>query len=104
MPMEKRLSTKTKIYLTIGLIIVGALLLWGSNYWLESYGQRILKLIAVYGVLAVSYTFVNGITGMFSLGHAGFVAVGAYVSALLTMSPMEKEMSFILEPLIWPLN
>jgi len=104
MTMKKRLSVSTKVYLTLALIVTGALLLWGSNYWLESYGQRILKLIAVYGVLAVSYTFINGITGMFSLGHAGFVAVGAYVSALLTMSPMEKEMTFILEPLIWPLN
>jgi branched-chain amino acid transport system permease protein len=33
-----------------------------------------------------------------------FVAIGAYTSALLTMSPAEKQASFIIEPLIWPLN
>jgi branched-chain amino acid transport system permease protein len=32
------------------------------------------------------------------------VACGAYITALLTLSPAEKEMTFILEPLIWPLS
>ena len=29
---------------------------------------------------------INGFTGLFSLGHAGFIAIGAYTTALLTMS------------------
>ena len=35
-------------------------------------------------ILAVSLNLVNGYTGQFSLGHAGFMAVGAYTSAALT--------------------
>jgi branched-chain amino acid transport system permease protein len=40
---------------------------------------------------------------MFSLGHAGFMAIGAYTSALLTMSPAQKSMNFVLTPIIAPL-
>ena len=36
-------------------------------------------------VLAVSLNLVNGYTGQFSLGHAGFMSVGAYLSAAVTM-------------------
>jgi len=42
--------------------------------------------------------------GQFSLAPNAFAAIGAYTSALLTMSPAEKQISFIIEPLIWPLN
>jgi branched-chain amino acid transport system permease protein len=41
---------------------------------------------------------------MFSLGHAGFMAIGAYVSALCILPAAQKEMMWILEPLIWPLS
>jgi branched-chain amino acid transport system permease protein len=36
-------------------------------------------------ILAVSLNLVNGYTGQFSLGHAGFMSVGAYLSAAVTM-------------------
>lgn len=36
-------------------------------------------------ILAVSLNLINGYTGQFSLGHAGFMAVGAYTSAAITM-------------------
>lgn len=42
---------------------------------------------------------INGFTGLFSLGHAGFMAVGAYVSALLTMSPELKDSVFYVAPI-----
>src|SRR5580693_8278051 len=35
-------------------------------------------------IMAVSLNLINGYTGQFSLGHAGFMAVGAYVSAVIT--------------------
>jgi branched-chain amino acid transport system permease protein len=35
-------------------------------------------------IMAVSLNLINGYTGQFSLGHAGFMAVGAYVSAMIT--------------------
>ena len=36
-------------------------------------------------ILAVKSTFIIGITGQFSIGHAGFLALGAYMSAIITM-------------------
>src|SRR5580765_360617 len=37
-------------------------------------------------ILAVSLNLVNGYTGQFSLGHAGFMSVGAYLSAALSLN------------------
>lgn len=43
-----------------------------------------LILICIYIILSTSLNLINGITGQFSIGHAGFMAVGAYVSAIIT--------------------
>jgi len=68
------------------------------------YQVRILNNCAIFIILAVSYNLINGVTGQFSLEPNAFVAIGAYTSALLTLTPMEKEISFIIEPIIWPLS
>ncbi len=49
------------------------------------YHFQILMLIGINVVLAVSLNLVNGFTGQFSIGHAGFMAVGAYASAMFTI-------------------
>jgi branched-chain amino acid transport system permease protein len=51
----------------------------------NSYYVRIIMLCGINIMLAVSLNLVNGFTGQFSIGHAGFMAVGAYTSAVLTM-------------------
>ncbi len=51
----------------------------------ESYLAYIAGLVGINVILAVSLNVVNGFTGQFSLGHAGFMAVGGYVSAMLTV-------------------
>lgn len=43
-----------------------------------------LILVMIYIILATSLNLINGITGQFSIGHAGFMALGAYVSAIVT--------------------
>lgn len=43
-------------------------------------------MVGVNVLLAVSLNIVNGMTGQFSLGHAGFMAVGAYTAAIITMA------------------
>jgi branched-chain amino acid transport system permease protein len=45
------------------------------------YIQQTLDLVLVNIILAMSLNLVNGYTGQFSLGHAGFMAIGAYTSA-----------------------
>lgn len=62
--------------------VVQALLLQGviSSFW-----ELNLILIAINIIMVVSLNLINGYTGQFSLGHAGFMAVGAYVSAIATV-------------------
>src|SRR5438128_6373339 len=49
------------------------------------YYARILMLAGINVILAVSLNLITGFTGQFSIGHAGFMAVGAYSSAYLTV-------------------
>jgi branched-chain amino acid transport system permease protein len=49
-----------------------------------SYAEKILFDIGVNIILAVSLNIVNGFTGQFSIGHAGFMALGAYGSIIIT--------------------
>lgn len=52
---------------------------------LPAYPAGILTYFCINSVLALSWNLVSGFTGQFSLGHAGFMAIGAYTSALLMM-------------------
>ena len=80
-----------------------AFLCWAEGA-LDNYQLHILNLIAINAILAVSLNLIYGFGGMFSLGHAGFMAIGAYVSALLVLSPDQKAMMWILEDIAWPLS
>lgn len=86
----------------ISLIFVGVLLLMGESF-LNPYYKRILNLCAIYSIFSVTFNLIFGYTGQFSLGHAGFGAIGAYVAALLTLSPAQKVVNFFLKPIISPL-
>jgi branched-chain amino acid transport system permease protein len=52
---------------------------------LNPYFMRVLMLCGISIVLAVSLNLVNGFTGQFSIGHAGFMAVGAYTAAMFSL-------------------
>jgi len=52
---------------------------------IDPYYVDVLTRIGINIVLAVSLNLINGHTGQFSLGHAGFMAVGAYTAAAITM-------------------
>ncbi len=54
----------------------------------------VLKKATVYCLIAVSLNLLNGFTGLFSLGHAGFMLLGAYVYAILTTPVASKESIF----------
>lgn len=64
---------------------------------LNPYSIQVLNLIAINAILAVSLNLIYGFTGMFSLGHAGFMAVGAYVCTMLILTPDQKVEMWILE-------
>lgn len=92
-----KIPNKAKTALALA---AGAALIAVADASLGPFAIRILNLSAIYVILALSLNLLNGFTGLFSLGHAGFMAVGAYVSALLTMSPAQKDMNFFLTPIV----
>lgn len=50
---------------------------------MSNYDQGLLLVAVTYSILALSLDMVAGMLGLFSLGHAGFFAIGAYLSAIL---------------------
>ena len=84
------LSRKTKWILNAALVVicVGILLFLDMNKRQYAYAITILERSAIYAIVAVSMNMVTGLTGLFSLGQAGFMALGAYVTAIFTI-PVE---------------
>ena len=95
--------TRNLILNCLAVAGLGAFIWWAQDN-LDGYQIQVLNLIAVNAILALSLNLIYGFTGMFSLGHAGFMAIGAYVCALLILTPAQKETMWILEPLVWPLS
>jgi len=95
---------KDYLLLKIVTILIVILFIFIAQRSFDTYVIRILNLCGIYVILGVSLNLINGFTGQFSLGHAGFMAIGAYVSALLYMSPELKEVNYFITPLIWPLS
>ena len=72
------------------LALLGALVVALCTRMLGAYALSIVMFIGINIILAVSLNITNGFTGLFSLGHPGFMAVGGYVTAVLTMMPQRK--------------
>jgi len=97
--MEKRSGSEMKaisvrqgwLWLGRGL---GGLLLLGLYLVIErggnAYLQRLSVLFLINLMLVVSLNLFTGFTGVFSLGHIGFMALGAYTSAILTLPVTAK--------------
>jgi branched-chain amino acid transport system permease protein len=92
-------AKKTTYKLTIAAIIIFLAFIAAADTVFSPLILRIFNLSGIYIILALSLNLLNGFTGLFSLGHSGFMAIGAYVSALLTMSPSQKAMNFFLKPI-----
>lgn len=78
-----------KLSWMIALVLL--ILLFAGLYILEQYLPpstmlfTILKKSVIYALIAVSMNLLNGFTGLFSLGQAGFMVIGAYTYAILTI-------------------
>lgn len=91
--MKKQPISKNKLYTLAALLVVIALLAFlQANSSSYSYQISILERSAIYAVVAVSMNLLTGFTGLFSLGQAGFMAIGAYTVAILTI-PVESRAS-----------
>ena len=70
--------------LVFALVIYGIIMGLTSAGMLSAFWQLNLIFAGINIILAASLNLINGYTGQFSLGHAGFMAVGAYVGVVLT--------------------
>ena len=83
--MKKLFETnwiRTLVSLILTFVIVQLLI---SFNIINSYLQTTLATICINIILAVSLNLITGFTGQFSLGHAGFMSIGAYVCAIITL-------------------
>lgn len=83
--------------LNIAFFIASIWFLWLANSYFSEYSVYILNNIAIFVILATSYNLINGVTGQFSLEPNGFVAVGAYVAALLLLDGDAKLYQYDIE-------
>ena len=56
-----------------------------GDFQINPYYARIINLVGINITLAVSLNLINGLAGQFSIGHAGFMAVGGYTATYLTV-------------------
>jgi branched-chain amino acid transport system permease protein len=79
------------LFLTLTLVVVAYL---AYEEMLGKYYLSVLMFMGVNIILATSLNLVNGYMGEFSCGHAGFMAVGAYVSSVLGVILFAKDKVF----------
>lgn len=91
------ISLMCVLALMIFIMVLENLCLWipasSLPKWLKPTSMlfTVLKKGAVYSLIAVSLNLLNGFTGLFSLGHAGFMLLGAYTYAILCTPSGIKE-------------
>ena len=74
------IRTRTHWVLLIGLFV----LLFTSPLYLSNYWLSVANLVGITIIAAIGLNILTGYCGQLSIGHAGFIAVGAYTAAILT--------------------
>lgn len=93
------MKKRTKIICSIVLVAVVAALLFlvdETNTSGNSMLATVLQLGSIYALVAVSMNLLNGFTGLFSLGQAGFMALGAYTFGILTIPVQSRGIVYYL--------
>lgn len=74
------MSYKWSFIALVSLLLLGV----GFDFAFNAYLQTTVLLLLINCIAALSLNLINGVTGQFSLGHAGFMALGAYTSAYVS--------------------
>jgi branched-chain amino acid transport system permease protein len=79
--------SRLRTFLLPGIVIVGFALSVAFQHLpiVNNYTRFVLIAIGINIILCTSLNLVNGYMGEFSVGHAGFMALGAYASAIVTV-------------------
>ena len=85
------------------LTVAGLAVLFGAacyaQFEMGSYVRRVINLCLIYAIIGLSMNLTNGFAGQFSLGQAGFMAVGAYVVGVFTVPVELRPNVFYAEPM-----
>lgn len=77
------------------LNVAAAAALLVALYLVSSYGSvklgQVFALFAIWGIATVSLNLINGVTGILSLGHHGFMLIGGYVTGLLMLPEAARQ-------------
>src|SRR5271157_3776404 len=96
---KEKLETKRWLLPAL-LIFVFALSLVIQQFdLLDPYVQLIIMYVGINIILTLSLNLINGYMGEFSVGHAGFMAIGAYVASFLTVKVFPAHMAAWLFPM-----
>lgn len=100
------LSKKTKNTCSIvaALLVVAVIVYIGQFVPKTSMLRTVTQMASIYALLAVSLNLLNGFTGLFSLGQAGFMTLGAYTYAVLTIPVSSKDTVYYMYGVIEPLQ
>lgn len=71
------------------LVYLGDLLIPPTSSWIMLI--KVLQKAAIYSLVAVSMNLLNGFTGLFSLGQAGFMLIGSYTYAILSIPTEQRD-------------
>jgi branched-chain amino acid transport system permease protein len=82
-----RTATLITVAIVLALVVAAT---WALPQLFNNYIVRVVTVMCINAVLVTSMGVANGFTGVFSLGHVGFVAVGAYVSGILSLPAAAK--------------
>jgi branched-chain amino acid transport system permease protein len=81
-----KLLNKKNAGILLSLIVVyGLVQVLFNNGILNQYYMMTLILVCIYIILSVSQNLITGFTGQLAIGHAGFMAIGAYMSAMIVV-------------------
>jgi branched-chain amino acid transport system permease protein len=88
-----------------GWIVIGVLI-WCFQFFCSDFVDPYYFTIIMYAginiILATSLNLVNGFTGQFSMGHAGFMSVGGYIAAYLTTQMEVSHSQWVYHPILGP--
>ena len=93
---EKKSKRGTVIALLCALALLALVILLENTMKPTGMLFTVLKKGATYALVAVSMNLLNGFTGLFSLGQAGFMLLGAYTYAILTIPTADREAVYYL--------
>jgi len=83
----------------IVLILLSVAFVYYAGDIFGAYKMFVIETIGIYAILALSYNLINGVTGQFSLEPNGFVAIGAYFTALMLLPTDAKlDMFALVDP------